>query len=136
VGTAPRTRRIGRLVSEERKYSPDEANAALLQVVPLLEQLRDAQQTLSKLHDEVLEAASGNGGGGPGREYLEASNQAAAAVKELEGMGIQVRDPETGLIDFPAERDGQTVFLCFRLGEDRVAWWHPPETGFAGRQPL
>ena len=124
-------------MTEERKtYSPDEANAALPDVIPILEQLRDAQQTLSRLHDDVLESASGNGGGGPGREYLEASNQAATAMKALEEMGIEVRDPETGLIDFPAERDGQTVYLCFRLGEDRVAWWHPPETGFAGRQPL
>jgi hypothetical protein len=57
-------------------------------------------------------------------------------MAELIGLGIQVRDPQTGLIDFLSERDGEEIFLCWRLGEDAVAWWHPIDSGFAGRQPL
>jgi hypothetical protein len=47
-----------------------------------------------------------------------------------------VRDIDRGLIDFPAIRDGQEVYLCWELGEDRVAWWHELDAGYGGRQPL
>jgi hypothetical protein len=77
-----------------------------------------------------------NGGGAVHREFLDASTQAAAALQRLEELGIVVRDPSSGLVDFPGIRDGREVFLCWRLGEEAVAWFHPPETGFAGRQPL
>jgi len=71
-----------------------------------------------------------------GKEFLEASQSAGSTLAEINGLGIFVRDPEAGLIDFPAQREGEEIFLCFRLGEDAVAWWHPVDTGFSGRQPL
>jgi hypothetical protein len=49
---------------------------------------------------------------------------------------VVVRDPSTGLVDFPAERDGEPVYLCWRLGEDEVAHWHDRDSGFSSRQPL
>ena len=55
---------------------------------------------------------------------------------ELAGMGIQVKDVDRGLIDFPAVIDGQDALLCWRLGEPSIAHWHTPEDGFAGRRPL
>jgi len=51
------------------------------------------------------------------------------------GGNVSARDPETGLIDFPAERDGERVFLCWRLGEDEVAFYHGEHSGFSGRKP-
>ena len=51
-------------------------------------------------------------------------------------MGIQVKDVDRGLIDFPAVIDGQDALLCWQLGEPRIAYWHTPEDGFAGRRPL
>jgi hypothetical protein len=51
-------------------------------------------------------------------------------------MGVVVKDLETGLLDFPTERDGEVVFLCWRYGEPSVAHWHSLDAGFAGRQPL
>jgi len=59
-----------------------------------------------------------------------------AGLDRLFGAGIILRDAETGLIDFPSERDGQEIFLCWRLGEERVGFWHGPESGFTGRRPL
>jgi hypothetical protein len=123
-------------MTEGRRFTVEEANALLPGIVPLLEDLRDAQQILAERHDDVQESVKGNGGGGHAREYSEASQAAAAALRAIQELGVLVRDPATGLIDFPAERDGEEIFLCFRLGEDRVAWWHPTDTGFAGRQPL
>jgi hypothetical protein len=120
----------------ERRYTLEEANALLPELVPLLEGLRDAQRVMAEHQDAVLSSARSNGGGAAGRAFLEASQVAGRATADLERLGILLRDPEAGLIDFPAERDGEEIFLCWRLGEDAVAWWHTTDTGFAGRQPL
>jgi hypothetical protein len=59
------------------------------------------------------------------------------ALDELEAGSIVLREPETGLVDFPAQgKDGVVYFLCYRLDEADLAWWHLPEDGFPGRQPL
>lgn len=120
----------------ERLFTVEEANVLLPQLVPLLEALRDAQRAMAERQDDVLSSATGNGGGSAGKEFLEASQTAGRTLAEINALGIQVRDPEAGLIDFPSERDGEEIFLCWRLGEDAVAWWHPTDSGFAGRQPL
>jgi hypothetical protein len=120
----------------ERLFTVDEANELLPKVVPLLEASRDAHRVMEELQQRVMESVPTNGGGEAHRNFVGASREAEAALRSLHEMGIVVRDPESGLIDFPSERDGQEVFLCWRLGEDLIEWWHPPETGFAGRQPL
>lgn len=120
----------------ERRYTVAEANELLPALQGMLERLRDAQRAMAERHDDVMDAAATNGGGSAGKEYLEASQEAGRVNAELEELGILVRDPETGLVDFPAERGGEEIFLCWRLGEDTIAWWHPTDTGFAGRQPL
>ena len=62
---------------------------------------------------------------------------AESALRELDEQGIILRDPQRGLIDFPARHaSGRDVLLCWQLGEDDLAWWHLPEAGFAGRRPL
>ncbi len=119
-----------------RTFSLEEANALLPEVRPLLEEMRDAHAAMERHHDEVMGSVPTNGGGEVHRAFLEASQAAARAGRALGGQGIIVRDPSTGLIDFPTIRDGELVYLCWKLGEDDIAWWHPPETGFAGRRPL
>lgn len=59
-----------------------------------------------------------------------------AALGELAALGLECKGLDVGLVDFPAEVDGAPAFLCWQLGEPTVAWWHRPETGFTGRQPL
>jgi len=86
---------------------------------------------------ERLRGTAGlDGGGGFGQEYWDALSALRRELEWLNDRGIVLRDPETGLIDFPSRREGEPVFLCWRLGEDRVGYWHRPETGFAGRHPL
>ena len=58
------------------------------------------------------------------------------AIGEVQAMGVLVKDLDTGLVDFPATRDGEDILLCWQLGEDEVAYWHGLEDGYAGRQPL
>jgi hypothetical protein len=131
-----------------RFFTPEQANAALEVVRPLVERLVDARKRLVHIAgrlEEVEGRVSGNGGGlDPERvrelqdRAAEAANDIAGLVSELEEVGIQVKDLDQGLIDFPAlhpERD-ETVLLCWRLGEDAVGYWHGVEEGFAGRKPL
>jgi hypothetical protein len=58
------------------------------------------------------------------------------ALAEIDSIGVQVKDLEKGLLDFPCLLDGQTVLLCWKLGEKEIGYWHSMEDGFAGRKPL
>jgi hypothetical protein len=56
--------------------------------------------------------------------------------ERLREAEIVVRDPAKGIVDFPSLRDGQEVYLCWRIDEPEISYWHAPEAGFAGREPL
>jgi len=119
-------------------YSVDEANALIPELKPLLERIRKTQEELAKDKTvaAVREKAAQNGGGLPGRQLSALAKTLEADLRQLEAWGIVLRDPTIGLIDFLHKREGETVFLCWKLGESRVEWWHPLETGIAGRQRL
>jgi hypothetical protein len=71
------------------------------------------------------------------RTSYESHVQAAKdSLSEIDAIGVQVKDIETGLLDFPCEIDGETVLLCWRSGEKRIEFWHTMEAGFRGRQPI
>jgi hypothetical protein len=124
-------------VSErERTYTVEEADAALPDLRTRLERIRTSRQVMLRAAERIRGQVEADGGGHAGTDYWKASAALKADVEELARQGILLRDPESGLIDFPAERDGRPVFLCWRLGEDRVSHWHDIDTGFAGRKPL
>jgi hypothetical protein len=122
----------------ERHYTVEEANALLPSVKPLLQRLRDAGDMLtdSEAHDVLSDAAPTNGGGEPGSQVGEAFLEVRRLLGTLEDAGIVVRDIDRGLIDFPAIREGEEVYLCWELGEDEVEYWHDLESGYRGRQQL
>jgi hypothetical protein len=71
------------------------------------------------------------------RATLESHLQAAKdSVAEIDAIGVQVKDLDTGLLDFPCEIDGEIVLLCWKLGESHIDFWHTVEDGFRGRQPI
>ena len=71
------------------------------------------------------------------RATLESHLQAAKdSVAEIDAIGVQVKDLDTGLLDFPCEIDGDIVLLCWKLGENSIDFWHTVEDGFRGRQPI
>jgi hypothetical protein len=129
-----------------RHFTPEEANAALEQVRPLAEQLVAIRQehTQALERQEELEGKiRGNGGGIPPAELASATAEVdglarrlARVVDEITSHGAQVKDLDTGLIDFPALHHGVTVLLCWQLGEEEIAWWHRVDDGFEGRRPL
>ena len=129
-----------------RHFTPEEANAALAEVRPLVERLvarrRDHLAALAR-QEELEGKIRGNGGGIPPAELAaatadvdEVARSLARIVDEIGEHGAQVKDLDEGLIDFPALRGGETVLLCWRLGEDEIGYWHRVEDGFAGRRPL
>lgn len=69
-------------------------------------------------------------------EREKAVQEAKDTLAEIEEIGVQVKDLEQGLLDFPSVMDGKTVLLCWKLGEKEIGYWHSPEDGFAGRKPL
>ena len=62
--------------------------------------------------------------------------QITQRIHAIAELGVILKDLEVGLVDFPAHRNGREVYLCWRLGEDHIGWWHEIDSGFAGRQPL
>jgi hypothetical protein len=129
-------------------FTENEANAALTVVRPLVETLVRARRRFvhaGERLERVRARVAGNGGGlDPERvrelqeEVADAAGKIAAAVGELESLGVQVKDLDRGLVDFPARHPGsdETVLLCWQLGEPGVEHWHGVEEGFAGRKPL
>jgi hypothetical protein len=123
-------------MSEERLYTVDEANAVLPELRERLERIRDARQVLLRSAEVVKDQVATDGGGThSGREYWEAQSTLRAEIERLAQENILLRDPETGLVDFPGEREGRRVWLCWLAGEERVEHWHELDTGFIGRQP-
>ena len=130
----------------ERSFTPDEANALLGEVRPLVERMVAAKERLDQAQerrDEASRRISGNGGGISPQELAglhegvqDAATELAGILAELEELGVVVKDLDSGLVDFPSVRDGEPVLLCWRLGEDEVAYWHSHEDGFTGRQPI
>ncbi len=129
-----------------RYFTPEEANAALADVRPLVEQMvahRRAHAGALEAQEELEGRIRGNGGGIPPAQLADAAavvereaRSLARAIDEIVQHGVEVKDIDEGLVDFPALRGAETVLLCWRLGEDRIRYWHTVEEGFAGRQPL
>jgi hypothetical protein len=123
-------------VTDERRFSIEEADAELEELRRRLPILREARQELIDTGERITSAVELDGGGVEGSAWFRAQQTLRAELLWLAEQGILLRDPDTGLVDFPAERDGRRVFLCWRLGEDRVGWFHEEQSGFSGRMPL
>ena len=123
-----------------RYFTVAEANALLPVLRPQIARLIGAWQRLTATQAEIvaiLERSPRADLGGPplstaAMDLIRSQN----AMVAIQALGVDLKDPATGLIDFPTLRDGVEAYLCWRYNEPRVGFWHPIETGFAGRQPL
>jgi hypothetical protein len=95
-----------------------------------LEQLRQEIVLAGGMHVDVAKAARRRA------ERDKALQETKDALAEIEAIGVQVKDLEQGLLDFPCIIEGKTVLLCWKMGETEIAFWHSTEDGFAGRKPL
>ena len=122
-----------------RYFTVEEANTALTSLRPLVAAMLAARERIVAAQPElwpVLEKAAGNGGSDKASAVLMDFEALRKSVKAIEAMGIELKDINTGLVDFLSERDGRDIYLCWKYDEPRVAFWHDLEAGFAGRQPL
>ena len=129
-----------------RHFTPEEANAELEHVRPLVEDLvasRQEHTAALERQEELERKIRGNGGGIPPAELASATAEVdgharrlARLVDEITSHGAEVKDLDSGLVDFPALHRGETVLLCWQLGEGEIAWWHRVDDGFTGRRPL
>jgi len=130
----------------ERHFTPDEANALLDEVRPVAEALvahRRAMAVTATRQARLVQRIAGNGGDFDPQEpraleeeFKREDAAAVRCVKELQALGVLVKDLDRGLVDFPALRGDEEVLLCWQVGEDEVAYWHGVEEGYAGRKPL
>ncbi|MEP6921058.1 MAG: DUF2203 domain-containing protein [bacterium] len=122
-------------------FTVAEANALLPVVQRILAKVQRAHKRIYSYRAAAKEAAAGaeKGGGGfvEGPRYAAFLVELTAQTNRLEELGVQLKDFDRGLVDFPSLRDGRVVLLCWQIGEgDEVEWWHDVEEGFAGRTPL
>jgi hypothetical protein len=125
-----------------RLFTLDEASALLPEIRAILVELR---REVERLDEVAVEAATvrdkiRQNGHATRDEPLSRQRAAREAIgrqiARLNELGVELKDPRTGLIDFPSRRDGDIVYLCWKLDEPTIAFWHPTDTGFAGRRPL
>ena len=130
-----------------KTFTLDEAQALLPIVQSLLNRAIEAKQAAGTLQEEMQELVRHifiSGGvlvdiaaTHKLKLALEALVQRAKdAIEEIDAIGVQVKDLDTGLLDFPCMLEGETVLLCWKRGEERIEFWHRIEDGFAGRQPI
>jgi hypothetical protein len=131
----------------ERTFTLDEAHELLPVLESLLRQAIDGKKQIEEIDKELKEVAH--------RVFLlggmllplvrlarrkaerdKAAQQVKDAVSEINSTGVQVKDLDIGLLDFPCHMDGRTVLLCWKLGEKHITHWHGLEEGFAGRKPI
>ena len=122
-------------------FTVQEANALLPEVRIIAGNIQRAHRKVARFRDEAKKAseAAERGGGGitEGVAYAVALTELTAQLSDLEALGVQLKDFDRGLVDFPSLRDGRVVLLCWQLGEgDELEWWHDVDAGFAGRTPL
>lgn len=129
-----------------RTFTLEEANAALVELRPIVERMVQHRRNLiaaQKLQAELVTRIAGNGGDmmpSDLREAAETIQGEASAITEcaerINEAGAEIKSLEEGLLDFPAKRGDEDVLLCWKLGEDEIRYWHGIDEGFAGRKPL
>ncbi len=128
-----------------RRFTPEEVNALLPRLSDILLQMQESKVKHDQLRERAAEYAQRMSSNGHvvEKELNETRQELEQATAELNGlmervqeMGCEVKDIDQGLIDFRAEHEGREVYMCWKLGEPDVRWWHELETGFAGRRPL
>ena len=126
-------------------FTLNEASELLPRLQAVLLELQEKKRALDRLQEQIAlltGRASGNGhllakDLNDKRAQAEAlSAEMNGLLEEITSMGCELKGIDEGLIDFPCERDGRVVYLCWKLGEERIEHWHEVDTGFAGRERL
>jgi len=122
-----------------KTFTLAQANALVPMVADLLEHVTNTRNQLvaaSESLQSVTHKAGGNGGSKAGSEYALLLQHLNALLETFKEWGIELKDIDEGLVDFPSYRDGRIVYLCWKRGEARIEFWHDLDSGFLDRQPV
>ncbi|MFN8637672.1 MAG: DUF2203 domain-containing protein [Chloroflexota bacterium] len=129
-----------------KTFTLAEATALLPTIQPILERIIMLRARLERTERDIVSLhwkARTNGHADHQGSFGEGNTartdllaEINAELVKIHDLGVELKDPSIGLIDFPSPRDGRVVYLCWRLGEPAIEYWHETTTGFAGRQPL
>jgi hypothetical protein len=122
-----------------RYFTLQEARDALTAIRPLMDEIQAIRQKILARRPEVwpvVERAAGNGGSQAASKIVEEFGRLDALVHQIQDTGALFKDINLGLLDFPALREGHEVYLCWKYGEEDIAFWHEIEAGYAGRKPV
>ncbi len=128
-----------------RRFSLEEASGLLPRLRDILPRMQEAKRQHDALQQTVQEFQRTMASNGhlleaqlnqARQEMASAAAQVNGLIEEVQALGCEVKDIDLGLVDFRSEMDGREVYLCWKLGERAIGWWHELEAGFAGRQPL
>ena len=118
-------------------FTLQEANEALNIIRPLMDEVQVIRQKILENQPEAwpaIEKSAGNGGNRALSDLVQDFEKLDALVHQIQDTGAQIKDINTGLLDFSALKNGREVYLCWQHGEDDIQYWHEIEAGFAGRQ--
>jgi hypothetical protein len=128
--TAPRPPKPGK-----RYFTVADANRALPYVARIVDDITKAYRQVVALRQRIERPQPGDDTDALNHDYEGAIEHINGLIDELQDVGVELKDFQMGLVDFPAVHDGREVYLCWRQGEKQVEAWHELDTGFAGRQP-
>lgn len=126
-------------MASRRIFTLEQANAVVQAIRPLVAEILALRQSILDKQEDlwpILTKALGNGGSRTASQISQEFQQLETLVREIQRTGAELKDLNTGLVDFLSIRDGREVYLCWQYGEERIAYWHDLDAGFAGRQPL
>jgi hypothetical protein len=123
----------------KKLFTLDEANTFVPQLLDLVPKIQKLSASLNNNFPDIKNArnkAKWNGGSDQGVDYLNAVLKYNDLMRKIEEMGCEVKGIREGLIDFPSLREGREVYLCWRMPEKEILFWHDLNAGFTGRKPI
>ena len=124
---------------DDRVFTLAEATTLIPQLETFLSKAKNGRAILIHTKDEIKKAcakAEFGGGSMVGPRYITALEDMHENLQAIQETGVIVKDLDLGLCDFPFYLDGRIVYLCWKLGEDKIEWWHEITTGFSERQSI
>lgn len=122
-----------------RYFTLEEANALLIEIRPMVEQIMRIHGVVVKRQPEAWPAiarAAGNGGSRAASQLVPEFEHLRTLVHQVQDQGVIVKDMSEGLLDFPSLHEGREIYLCWKYGEEQIDFWHDVDAGFMGRQPI
>ncbi len=124
---------------EKKVFTLSEASSMLPQLEESFEEIGVERSVIVHSRDEIKKASNNaalSGGSTHGPRYIKALEAISKHIDKIHEDGVVVKDLEAGLCDFPFMMDGRMVYLCWKIGEPDIKWWHETDAGFADRKPL